>query len=599
MAEKFTTTEEKNHWRDIILNHDVEQYKSDIMKYCASDTGELLELACREMKELEGLVSGELFGSEFEWRTFDYWQDKEYLPPYATNRKKFNINEFIKTESKNHIAVAKMYLESYDADPYLISHLQDWRYMDELKKECNELIPNLFDEKGTRKDDVLEEWVFNNIEGAQEWWDKGYHKNGEIKTKTKTGAYSFSGDVVDYFCEEFDGNEKLEKYRVLRKLIQAVQGLARDPDDKRGWYYPNLYADGLHCHANEHGANTTRFGNKSSAGHIPSWSKSLRSCLKPNNENEVYFSLDFGAQEMWIVGQMSKDQNLLDTYEAKDVYMAMAQQMGRYPKTLPIPTEEQRKEEWFKPYKEIRKSIKGVNLGMNYGMNPETYARRNDIPVKQAKEYWHMFAEAFYNKDLWGKTLQNYFARKIYGEETGKVEGFEGRYKIIIGKEQIITTFRPTDKASNYSKQQRTILNFPIQCMGAQITRRAIRYCQEKGLHPFLPVHDEIYFKTTKDKLEHDIEVARECMIKAAFDCMEKPMTGYPIKVGNAECHYHDGYVIHEGAEERFEQIMNICKRLDEMGPTPPKPQSVKKQKTKQVKQKQIETISELEGFYA
>lgn len=172
LAEKFTTTEEKNHWRDIILNHDVEQYKADIMKYCASDTGELLELACREMKELEGLVSGELFGSEFEWRTFDYWQDKEYLPPYATNKKKFNINEFIKTESKNHIAVAKMYLESYDADPYLISHLQDWRYMDELKKECNELIPNLFDEKGTRKDDVLEEWIFNNIEGAQEWWDK-------------------------------------------------------------------------------------------------------------------------------------------------------------------------------------------------------------------------------------------------------------------------------------------------------------------------------------------------------------------------------------------------------------------------------------------
>ena len=96
---------------------------------------------------------------------------------------KFNINEFITTESKNHIAVAKMYLESYDADPYLISHLQDWRYMDELKKECNELIPNLFDEKGTRKDDVLEEWIFKNIEGAQEWWDKGYHKNGEIKTQ--------------------------------------------------------------------------------------------------------------------------------------------------------------------------------------------------------------------------------------------------------------------------------------------------------------------------------------------------------------------------------------------------------------------------------
>lgn len=347
------------------------------------------------------------------------------------------------------------------------------------------------------------------------------------------------------------------------------------------------------------GANTTRFGNKSSNGHIPSWSKSLRSCLKPNNEKEVYFSLDFGAQEMWIVGQMSKDYNLLDTYEAQDVYMAMAQQMGKYPKTLPIPTEEQRKEDWFKPYKQTRKEIKGVNLGMNYGMSYDTYARRNNIKREEAKHYWELFAKAFYNKDHWGKTLQYYFARKIYGQETGRVEGFEGGYKVVIGKEQIVTTFRPTTKTNNYNKQLRAILNFPIQCQGAQITRRAIRYCQENGLHPFLPVHDEIYFKTTKDKLEHDIGVARECMIKAAFDCIENPLTGYPIKVGNAECHYHDGYVIHEGAEERFEQIMNICKRLDKMGPMPPKPQPIKKQKPKQVKQKQMETISELEGFYA
>lgn len=611
LAERFTTTEAKNQWRDIILNGDVEANKEGIIKYCSSDTNELKELALREIEELNKLTEGTLFGSEFEWEKFSSYLDDDLMLPYnAKNKRTFDLGKFVKSESLNHISVARMYMECYDADPYIISHLQDWRYMDELKKECNELIPNLFDEKGTRKDEVLKDWIFNNIEGAKEWWDKGRHKNGEIKTKTSTGGYSFSGDVVDYFCEEFEGNEKLEKYRVLRKLIQAVQGLAREPEDAKGWYYPNLYKDGLHCHANEHGANTTRFGNKSSAGHIPSWSKSLRSCLKPNNENEVYFSLDFNAQEMWIVGQMSKDYNLLDTYEAKDVYMAMAQQMGKYPKTLPIPTEEERSEDWFKPYKQTRKEIKGVNLGMNYGMSYETYARRNNIPKEQAKSYWDLFAKTFYSKTQWGKVLQTYFARKIRSSETGKVEGFDGGYKVIIGKEQIVTSFRSTTYSTSYNKQQRAILNFPIQCMGAQITRRAIRYCQEKGLHPFLPVHDEIYFKTTKDKLNKDIEVARDCMVRAAFDCMENPLEGYPIKVGNAECHFSNDYVIHEGAEERFKQIMSICKRLDEMGEMPPKPQPIKKKKEKKMKEtktkkankveeKVEQTKIELEGFYA
>ena len=169
----------------------------------------------------------------------------------------------------------------------------------------------------------------------------------------------------------------------------------------------------------------------------------------------------------------------------------------------------------------------------------------------------------------------------------------------MIGKEQIIIRFKPTNKQSNYKKQLRVILNFPVQCMGAQITRRAIRYAQKAGLRPFLPVHDEIYFKTTKDKLEKDILKARECMKKAALDCIDKPLKEYPIKVGEAEL-YKPGvgkYTIHEGAEERFKQIMEICKRLDEAGPCPPKPQLEKKKKTQQEKKIKEKTESTQEFF--
>jgi len=591
----FTSTEEKDKWRNIILTKDVEQYKHDIIRYCASDTGELEKLFNAEIKELNQLTKGDCLLCEFDPDNFTCKinkKDHKIEFPYNDPPRQFDLEKFLKSESENHIAVAKMYIEGYDADPYLIQHLQDWRYLDEIKKMINQQIPGLFDEKGHRKDEVLEQWIFNNVKGSKEWWEKGTHKDGEIKSKTPTGNFSFSDKVIDYFCEEFENNEELEKYRVLRKLVQAVQGLARGPEDNKGWYYPNLYSDGMHCHANEHGANTTRFGNKSRGGHIPSWSKSLRSCLKPSNPNEVYFSLDFNAQEMWIVGQMSKDYTLLDTYEAQDVYMKMAQQMNLYPKNLPIPTEEQRKEDWFKPYKKIRKDIKGVNLGMNYGMSPATYAKRNEIEISQAEEYWEMFAKAFSNKTTWGKVLQYYYVgNPIKNKETNKVEGWEPGCKILIGKEQIITRFRETNFRTNYNKQLRQILNFPIQCFGAQITRRAIRYAQKEGLKPFLPVHDEIYFKTTNDKLEHDIEVARDCMKRAASDCFENPLPQYPIKVGEAELYLpgEGKYTVHEGAEERFEQILSICKKLDEMGPAGPSPkqlEQMEKEKKKAEKER-------------
>jgi hypothetical protein len=137
--------------------------------------------------------------------------------------------------------------------------------------------------------------------------------------------------------------------------------------------------------------------------------------------------------------------------------------------------------------------------------------------------------------------------------------------------------------------------------MGAQITRRAIRYAQERfDLHPFLPVHDEIYFKTTVKDLESDIKCAKECMIQAAFDCLEHPNEKYPIKIGEAEIYWHEPmrYTIHEGAEERFEQIMSLCKKLDEMGPTPPNPLKLNQKKVKKKKPELLIENSELEGFF-
>lgn len=534
--------EQKEAFRDIILNQDIEENKEQIISYCKSDTDDLELLFDSEIMELFDLLYNEnTQGRNYINPQVDEWKETPCCPFI---RNKFNLYEFILSESLTHISVAKMYCVPFDLDPYLVNHIQTQTFKVKIMNKINEIIPDYFSWEGKEQKGVFLDWVFNKDKKFRDWWEKGVQ--GDVETKTKTGAYSTADKVIEQFLDDFRNTvPELEEFRQFKKLLNACRGLS-NIDTKKNWIKPNHYSDGYRCHTNEQGAATSRFGNKASACHVPSWSKALRSCLKPQDKNIVYFSCDFNAQEMWIIGQMSKDYNLLEVYESSDVYMSMAQQMNLYPKDLPIPTEKQRSEEWFKPYKKIRSSIKGVNLGMNYGMAPKTYATRNNIDEEEAKRYWELFEETFDNKTRYIENIRDLFVT---------------RSNLCIGKEQLLCRPLPHMRQD---KKERISQNLPIQGMGAQITRRAIRYCQEQGLQPFLPVHDEIYFKTTTDKLKQDIIVARKMMKKAAFDCLEFADKDFPIKVGEAELYTSDKYTIHEGAEKVFNEIMKICREIDD-----------------------------------
>ena len=76
------------------------------------------------------------------------------------------------------------------------------------------------------------------------------------------------------------------------------------------------------------------------------------------------------------------------------------------------------------------------------------------------------------------------------------------------------------------------------------------------GLKPIFPVHDEIYFKTTLDRLDNDVELARRCMIEAAFDAIgEQALRDYPIKVGEVEVTTWNKVPKHSGGEATADLI--------------------------------------------
>lgn len=90
----------------------------------------------------------------------------------------------------------------------------------------------------------------------------------------------------------------------------------------------------------------------------PHW---IRMLVEPP-KGKVVCECDYSAQEVFIAGAITGDQNMIDAYMSNDVYMYYAQLTGMYPKDLPIPTEEQRSEEWYQEYRKTRNISKTLCL---------------------------------------------------------------------------------------------------------------------------------------------------------------------------------------------------------------------------------------------
>ena len=218
--------------------------------------------------------------------------------------------------------------------------------------------------------------------------------------------------------------------------------------------------------------------------------------------------------------------------------MSVAQKMGLYPDDLKIPTEAERSEDWFKPYKTLRQKIKGMVLGLNYGMSEFSLAERSNMSTVEAVEMVANYNKTYYNKFDWTEMIVNYF---------------ENHMTLLAQRDICIKHWNYREgKARN----KRQAMNFPVQCMGATITRRALELAFSNGLKPIFPVHDEIYFKTTLDKLDDDVACARKCMIKAAFDAIgEGALIEYPIKVGEVEVTTWNKVPKHSGGEATADLI--------------------------------------------
>lgn len=549
---------EKQDLRNVILTGEYLDYRRmEILDYCSEDIKDLKLLAEKQIEKLEHQLS------------MDWLLDVSTLK--EVHYGELMVFQFISQQSQTNITTGKMYYQPFQADYNKISKMSDPRLVMLLKQNLNVLIPGVYDEFGKQKSGVVREFIMKEDEGAYEWFkNKGYLTPSKDEISLKDEYLS------EYLSEHKGFSDKLDTFRQVTKVIKACSGFQKEGDGN--WITPNKFSDGLHCNASEYGTVTTRYAPKPSKGWIPGIGKALRNLLKPIDKNEVYFSLDFNAQEIWVIGQLSKDVKLLETYSSNDIYMSVAQNMGLYPKELKIPTEPERSEAWFQPYKPLRQKIKGMVLGLNYGMSPRTLAGRCKMDYTEAEELVSQYNSTYDYKFNWTTTLTNYFKNKA---------------SLYVGHDVCI---KHQDYKESKSRNERQAMNYPVQCLGATITREALRLAFERGITPIFPVHDEIYFKTTKDKLEKDVEIARACMIDAAFNAVGvTALRQFPIKVGEVEITTCDHAPVHSGGEataELLERNLLLLKTL----PTDYCPFTIKKTRKRK---KEVEVVeNHMEEFF-
>lgn len=137
----------------------------------------------------------------------------------------------------------------------------------------------------------------------------------------------------------------------------------------------------------------------------------LRGLIKPPPGHGVAY-VDWSQQEFGIAAALSGDDRMMAAYRSGDPYMAFAIQSGAAPPGATKAT-----------HTELREQFKACALGINYGMEAESLARRIAQPVFRAREllrlhrdtyrvFWNWSDAAVTRATLYG-SIQTVFGWKI------------------------------------------------------------------------------------------------------------------------------------------------------------------------------------------
>lgn len=346
----------------------------------------------------------------------------------------------------------------------------------------------------------------------------------ESWVKTRKGIYATDKKNLSTWASGENLIKQLERHQGQLSNLKAFSANAEGEIEAMRYIgsdwkqRPDFGAHGTQTCRNAHKAKSFIFANAH-------W---MRVLINPE-PGMALVEADYSQQEVFIAGALTGDENLIRAYESGDVYLYYAQLTGMYPKDLPIPTEEERNAEWFKPYKKVRQISKAISLSIQYGAGAKSIANAVGNAIKEKVEP---------EKGL--EWVNEY--RETYSDYSRCIDRLREEYSSGAG-----ITLPNGWRLGNDSPNILSASNLPVQGTGSVILQVACRLLDVKGINIVATMHDAITACCPEEQAEAVAETMKWQMTLAADEVLGRK----GMRVGEAEIVRHGDYWIHGEKAER------------------------------------------------
>jgi DNA polymerase-1 len=295
--------------------------------------------------------------------------------------------------------------------------------------------------------------------------------------KTKTGGFSTNEETLEKLRHKHPVIEKLLDYRGVKKLlstyIDALPALINPETGK------------VHTSFNQTVTSTGRLSSTNpNLQNIPvrdDMGREIRKAFIPDNEDCIFFSVDYSQIELRIMAHLSGDSQMIDAFNhGADIHAATAA------KIYDVSNEH--------VTSDMRRKAKTANFGIIYGISGFGLAERLNIPRSEAKKLIDGYFKTY-------PRVQEYMNESIRNAyDKGYVETLYHRRRYL-----------PDIQSNNANVRgyaERNAINAPIQGSAADIIKVAMvrihQRFESENLKSkmIMQVHDELNFNVYKEEME-------------------------------------------------------------------------------------------------
>ncbi|WP_274585339.1 DNA polymerase [Neisseria leonii] len=316
-------------------------------------------------------------------------------------------------------------------------------------------------------------------------------------------------DAAINLAMHYDIEEGDERRDVLKALLGIKMYNTRE-----GLYYktypklPHWKTNRIHASNNQCSTVTRRFScSTPNLSQLAKGAGDFRTVFVPHHKNAMIVSLDFSAQELRIMADYSKDENMLACYMGetrKDLHSMTAAEIAKMPYEDFTAALYDESHSFHKKAKETRKLAKTVNFGSEYGAQAPKMAQTLMVTEAEAESYLQAKYRTFAGSEAWKKKVVEDAAR--VGYSTTK-----------LGARRHLNNLKSANSWER-AKAERQAVNFKIQGSGAEMTKLAMGRIWQAGIREkydirfFSPIHDELVFSIAIDDMPKAVPEIHRCM---------------------------------------------------------------------------------------